>query len=45
MVEMKVLNIDYEDYFLDFSMTQCKNQGQIADNEFTGFMNSIKLKK
>lgn len=45
MVEMTVLNIEYEDFFLDFSMTQCKSQGEIADNEFKLFFNSIILRK
>lgn len=43
MVEMKVLNIDYNDFYLDFSMTQCKNQNQTADTEFEEFMKSIIL--
>lgn len=44
-VEMSVLNIDYYDFYLDFSMTQCEVQGEIAENEFKTFVNSIKLKK
>ncbi|BDS11061.1 hypothetical protein [Aureispira anguillae] len=43
MVEMNVLNIDHGDVFLDFSMTQCKAQGEIAQNEFDSFVNSIRL--
>ncbi|NQY30628.1 MAG: hypothetical protein HRT69_14295 [Flavobacteriaceae bacterium] len=43
MVEFSVLNADYNDFFLDFSMTQCKLQGQDTEEEFNSFINSIKL--
>jgi len=43
MVEMTVLNVEYGDFFLDFSMTQCKSQGEIADVEFKLFFDSIML--
>ena len=44
MVELNILNIDYGDFFLDFSMSQCKAQNEIADVEFRQVIDSIKLK-
>ena len=43
MVELSVLNVDHNDFFLDFSMTQCKHQNQSADEEFSLFIDSLKL--
>ncbi|WP_425077853.1 hypothetical protein [Psychroserpens sp. S379A] len=43
MVEFSILNIDFKDFFLDFSMTQCKIQNQNAEKEFRSFIESIKL--
>jgi len=45
MVELTILNIDFGDFFLDFSMTQCKYQGEIANEEFNTFIKSIGLNK
>lgn len=45
MVEMDVLNIDYNDIFLDFSMTQCKVQGEVAQKEFDELIKSITLNR
>ena len=43
MVELNILNIDYGDFFLDFSMSQCKAQNETADDEFSQVLDSIKL--
>src|SRR5258708_6994431 len=43
MVEMFVFNIDYVDFFLDFSMTECRTQNQIAKGEFNDALNTIRL--
>ncbi len=43
MVEMSVLNIDYKDFFIDITMTQCKAQNQMAVNDFNEFVKSIAL--
>ena len=43
MVELNILNIDYGDFFLDFSMSQCKAQNETADDEFRQVLDSIKL--
>ena len=43
MVEMAVLYADYNDFFLDFSMTGCKEQGNSEKHTFDRFINSIKL--
>jgi len=45
MVEFSILNIDFKDFFLDFSMTQCKVQNQNAEKEFKSFVGSIELNK
>lgn len=42
-VEMSVLNIDYKDFFLDITMTQCSAQNQIADKTFHNFVKGIRL--
>jgi len=45
MVQMQVLNIDYEDFFLDFSMTDCLTQNQKESRNFENLIQSIKLNK
>lgn len=42
-VELSVLNIDYGDFFLDFSMTDCKFQNQDESASFKMIENSIEL--
>ena len=42
-VEMSVLNIDYKDYFLDITLTQCQAQNQTAVKEFMTFVETIQL--
>ncbi len=42
-VELSVLNIDYGDFFLDFSMTDSKYQNQIETESFTIIEKSIEL--
>lgn len=43
MVEMSILNIDYGDFFLDFSMTGCKTQGNTVSVELENILESITL--
>jgi hypothetical protein len=42
-VEMDVINVELEDFFLDFSMTHAKEQGEVATKEFDEVINSIKI--
>jgi hypothetical protein len=42
-VEMDVIFIEYGEFILDFSMTQCQVQNQIANKEFIEVLESIKL--
>ncbi len=42
-VELSVLNIDYGDFFLDFSMTDSKYQNQIETENFAMIEKSIEL--
>jgi len=43
MVEMYVWNIDFGDFFLDFSMTECKGRGQFAKQDFQNIIESIRF--
>ena len=43
MVELNVLNIELEDFFLDFSMTHCKAQNEIETEVFNNFVKSIHI--
>ena len=43
-VELSILNIDYGDFILDFSMTDCKAQNQIETDNFNMIIDSIELK-
>jgi hypothetical protein len=43
MVELSKLNIDYGDFFLDFSMTDCKCQNEIETENFKKIEESILL--
>jgi hypothetical protein len=43
MVELSILNIDYGDFFLDFSMTDCKHQNQVEIENFKMIERSISL--
>jgi hypothetical protein len=45
MVEMDIIFIEYGEYTLDFSMTQCIKQNQTAPFEFATVLDSIVLKK
>ena len=45
MVELSILNIDFGDFFLDFSMTDCKEQNQVETEIFNEIINSLELKK
>lgn len=45
MVELSILNIDYGDFFLDFSMTDSKEQNQVETDAFNRIINSLILKE
>ncbi len=43
MVELSIWNIDFGDFFLDFSMSDCIAQNQVAKEEFDRTIDSINL--
>lgn len=43
-VELSIINVDYGDFFLDFSFTDCKEQNQVERENLKMIIESIKLK-